>query len=54
MVQITLARPTVMQNLDGINSIIQMKVQNHRKTNKNFEALFIALWKPDLNKQKDF
>ena len=24
------------------------------KTRKNLEALFIALWKPDLNEQKDF
>ena len=24
------------------------------KTRKNFEALYIAHWKPDLNEQKDF
>ena len=24
------------------------------KTRKNLEALYIALWKPDLNEQKDF
>ena len=24
------------------------------KTSKNLEASYIALWKPDLNKQKDF
>ena len=24
------------------------------KTKKNLEASYVALWKPDLNKQKDF
>ena len=28
-------------------------VQKNVKTRKNLEVSFIALWKPDLNKQKD-
>ena len=77
MVHVTLVKPNVMRKLDGMNIIIQLKVQNHQntfeatsttilhgpsfqmlqknaKTSKNLEASCIALWKPDLNKQKDF
>ena len=32
MVHITLLKPTIMQKLDGMNIIIQLKVQNHRNT----------------------
>ena len=76
-VHVTLVKPKVMQKLDGMNIIIQLKVQNHQstsettsttilhalsfqmlqknaKTRKNLEASYIALWKPDLNEQKDF
>ena len=35
MVHITMVKPGVMQKLDGINIIIQLKVQNHQN---NFEA----------------
>ena len=77
---VTLVKPKVMRKLDGINIIIQLKVQNHQntfeatsttilhgppfqmlkkkkyaKTRKNLEASYIAaLWKPNLNEQKDF
>ena len=77
MGHITLVKPNVMQKLDGINIIIQLKVWNHQntfettsttilhgpsfqmlqknaKTRKNLEASYIALWKPNLNEQKDF
>ena len=30
------------------------KVPKNGKAKSNLEALFIALWKPDLNEQKDF
>ena len=30
------------------------KCSKNAKTKKNLEASYIALWKPDLNKQKDF
>ena len=29
-------------------------LQKHAKNKKNLEASYITLWKPDLNKQKDF
>ena len=29
-------------------------VQKNAKTRKNLNASYIALWKPDLNEQKDF
>ena len=32
MVHVTLAKPKVMQKLDGRNIIIQLKVQNHQNT----------------------
>ena len=64
MLHVTLVKPNVMRKLDGMNIIIQLKVQNHQntfeatskntKTRKNLEASYIALWKPDLNEQKDF
>ena len=28
--------------------------QKNAKTRKKLEALYIALWKPDLNEQRDF
>ena len=34
MVHVTLVKPTVMQKLDGMNIIIQLKVQNHQNTFK--------------------
>ena len=30
------------------------KCSKNAKTRKNLEASYIALWKPDLNEQKDF
>ena len=77
MGHITLVKPNVMQKLDGMNIIIQLKVRNHQntfettsttilhgssfqmlqknaKTRKNLEASYIALWKCNLNEQKDF
>ena len=36
MVHVPLVKPNVMWNLDGINIIIQLKVQNHQNT---FEAI---------------
>ena len=77
VVHLTLVKPNVMQKLNGMNIIIQLKVQNHQntfeaisttilhwlsfqmlqknaKTRKNLEASYIALWKPNLNEQKDF
>ena len=78
MLHVTLVKPKVMWKLDGINIIVQLKVQNkydtfegtsstilhgwtaisnapkNAKTRKNLETSYIALWKPDLNKQKDF
>ena len=77
VVQVTLMKPNVMQKLDGMSIIIQIKVQNHQNTleatstpalhglslqilkknakpRSNLEASYIALWKPDLNEQKDF
>ena len=30
------------------------KKQKNAKTRKNLEASYIALWKPEYNKQKDF
>ena len=76
VVHVTLVKPNVMQKLDEMNIIIQLKVQNHQntfeaisttiihgchfkcsknaKTRKNLEASYIALWRPDLNEQKDF
>ena len=33
-VHVTLAKPNVMQGLDGMNMIIQLKVQNHGNTFK--------------------
>ena len=48
-------KSNVMQKLVRINIIIHLKVNNHWNT---FEATLTtvlhALWKPDLNKQKDF
>ena len=35
VVHVTLVKPNVMQKLDGMNIIIQLKVQNHQN---NFEA----------------
>ena len=35
VVHVTLVKPNVMQKLDGMNIIIQLKVQNHQNT---FEA----------------
>ena len=35
MVHVTLVKPSVMRKLDGMNIIIQLKVQNHQNT---FEA----------------
>ena len=32
MVHILLGKPNVMQTLDGMNIIIQLKVQNHKNT----------------------
>ena len=32
MVHVTLVKPNVMQMLDGMNIIIQLKVQNHQNT----------------------
>ena len=72
-----LVKPNVMRKLDGVNIIMQLKVQNHQNTfevtsttilhgvsfqilqknantRKNLEASNIALWKLDLNEQKDF
>ena len=80
VVHVTLGKLNVMRKLDGMNIIIQLKVQNHpntfettsttilhglfyisnapnisdAQTRKNLEASYIALWKPDLNKQKGF
>ena len=76
MVHVTLVKPNVMCKLDGMNIIMQLKVQNHwwafeatsttvlhgfsfqmlQKLVKpgRKEASDIALWKSDLNKQKDF
>ena len=75
VVHVTLMKPNVMRKLDGMNIIIQLKVQNHQNTfeatsttilhgpsfqmlqkmtRKNLEASYIALWKPNLNEQKDF
>ena len=73
MVHVTLVKPNATQKLDGMNIIIQRKVQNHQNTfeatsattvisnapkkvnaRKNLEASYTALWKLDLNKQKDF
>ena len=77
VVHVTSVKPNVMRKLNGMNIIIQLKIQNHQntfeatsttilhglsfqmlqknaKTSKNLEASCIALWKPDLNKQKDF
>ena len=36
MVHVTLVKPNVMRKLDGMNIIIQLKVQNHQNT---FEAI---------------
>ena len=32
LVYVTLVKPNVMQKLDGINIILQLKVQNHQNT----------------------
>ena len=40
MVRVTLAKPNVMRELDGMNIIIQLKVQNHQST---FEATPITI-----------
>ena len=32
VVQVTLVKPNVMRKLDGMNIIIQLKVQNHQNT----------------------
>ena len=32
VVHVTLMKPNVMQKLDGMNKIIQLKVQNHQNT----------------------
>ena len=78
VLHVTLVKPNVIQKLDGINIIVQLKVQNHyntfeatsttilhewtaisnapknAKTSKNLETSYIALWKLDLNEEKDF
>ena len=68
VVYITLVKPNVMWKLDGMDIIIQLKLNiNHyftwtvisnavknAKTRKNLETSYIALWKPHLNEQKDF
>ena len=38
MIHVTLLKPNAMQKLDGINTIIQLKVQNHRNTFKATSA----------------
>ena len=40
MVHVTLVKPNVMRKLDGMNIIIQLKVQNHQNT---FEAASITI-----------
>ena len=41
VVHITLAKSNIMQKLDGMNIIIQLKVQNHQNT---FKATSTTTW----------
>ena len=50
MGHVTLVKPNVMQKLDRMNIIIQLKVQSHQNT---FEATSTTILH-DLNEQKDF
>ena len=77
VVHVTLVKLNVMQKLDRMNIIIQLKIQSHQniceatptnilhglsfqilkknaKIRKDLEASYIALWKSDINEQKDF
>ena len=41
MVHVTLVKPSIMQRLDGIKAIIQLKVQNHQNT---FETILTTVY----------